>query len=218
MQLVAYPIKKLHEFVKKICEDRDESHGYDHANHVAICSLYIFMNIFGEINNNNVYILNTVMVVAYTHDIPDHKYDHAGKLAQKLMKFLEEIFVLENEEINFIMNIINKISYSKEKKYGSSEWYQQLGSIGCLVRDIVSDADKLCALGKKGLDRCIEYTKAMYREKYDKEIPYDQMVTEVKQHAEDKLSKLKDEYIRTVPGKIAANKLHEEFIECMNKL
>ena len=44
------------------------------------------------------------------------------------------------------------------------------------------------------------------------------MVKDVKQHAKDKLLRLKDEFIRTKPGKKMAEKLNNEMVEELKKL
>lgn len=61
-----------------------------------------------------------------------------------------------------IMECISAISYSAEKKRGQ-RWFAESktscgGAAWVLVRDVVSDADKLEALGESGLLRCWHYS------------------------------------------------------------
>ena len=49
------------------------------------------------------------------------------------------------------------ISFSKENKQGMRHYSDSLGPNWTLVRDVVSDADKLEAIGESGLVRCWEF-------------------------------------------------------------
>lgn len=98
------------------------------------------------------------------------------------------------------MDIIDRISYSKEVKMikaNNLDWKCVLGVKGLIVRNIVSDADKLEAIGKIGLDRCIEYTKTKYFEKHSEKIPKNVLKVMVNNYADEKLKTLKDHFIRT---------------------
>ena len=117
-----------------------------------------------------------ICLVAMLHDVDDHKYDLDGTLTAKVESFVRDTcdqfdngtlchpapgadspVVLSYQDI---MNAIHSVSYSKEKKQGmrwftpekqpdffsTREWVY--------VRDVVSDADKLLAIGLFGLERC----------------------------------------------------------------
>ena len=114
------------------------------------------------------------------------------------------------------MKIIDLISYSKEQKTIESgnriNFVLELGWVNTVVRNIVSDADKLEALGKIGLVRCIEYTKEKYFEKNKTTILNDELKELVLKHANEKLLRLKDEFITTETGKMMAGPLHDQLL------
>jgi HD superfamily phosphodiesterase len=205
--------KSLSTFVKKTCCDRDESHGHVHMQQVAINSLNILMEL-NDINNKN-RIIKMVITVAWLHDVSDHKYDPEHKLYLVINNFLKNYFNDDNTKL--IVNIIDRISYSNENRHIINnyklDWLEVLGEEGCLIRNIVSDADKLEALGNKGLKRCMMYTKEK-----NPEISHDDLVKEAKKHCDDKLLRLKDEFMRTSPGKNMATHLHDELVDVLKLL
>ena len=195
----------LENFVKKTCDKagRDPSHGYEHmkqvyANSMIICKM---MKI------KDPYILKMVTIVSWLHDVFDHKYDFDGKLKNRVNEFLESHY--KPKDIKLILDIIERISFSKENKVRINnqqlDWIEVLGEKGVLIRNIVSDADKLEAIGKEGINRCIMYTKEC-----NENISDDELINNVKKHADEKLLRLKDEFIRTEAGKQLAQPLHEE--------
>jgi hypothetical protein len=140
---------KLSNFTKEISKNRDISHNYEHFLSVTNTSILIFNKI--EIENNKKDILFNILIsVAWLHDIIDHKYTDSSENKVLLIKFLNEIF--SNDDTLLILNIIERISYSKENYYiinnKNNDWNEILGEDGLLIRNIVSDADKLDALGK----------------------------------------------------------------------
>lgn len=212
-------VAKLSEFVKKVCNGRDESHGYEHMKKVAENARQIYEHQSIDKSNRNSYIiLENVLIVAWLHDVADHKYDLDGTLETKIHNFLVKL-LKDQKRVELIQNIIHRISYSKENKIVQSgrkpeeEWKKVLGDEGLIIRNIVSDADKLEALGKIGMERCIMYTKER-----SPGISYEKLVENVKAHSKEKLLRLKDEFIRTKYGKKLAEPLHQEFIECLNEL
>jgi hypothetical protein len=98
------------------------------------------------------------------------------------------------------LHLIDNISFSKEKKNGKIKAFDYPYN---LYRDAISDADKLEALGIRGIDRCIAYT-----ESHGGKVPDD-----VIQHCNDKLFILADQYIRTNLGKEYAKILETEMRE-----
>jgi uncharacterized protein len=236
-------------FVKDICKDRDESHGFPHMKKVMETSFEILsasltkmeesgyfkreMNIFKTpVEGRNIdedvreksieAVALYVALVALLHDVADHKYDVDGTLNAQVEDFLINELELKKEGAEFVMNIIEHISYSKENKAIQSghpiNFKEVLGEMGEDIRDIVSDADKLEALGKIGLERCVEYTKHAHREKTGEEIPEELLKQKVIEHAHEKLLRLKDEFIRTEKGKELAEPLHQELLEELNKM
>ena len=201
-------INKLHEFVKQTCAGRDPSHGYDHMATVTRLTLEIMTN-EGLTCNPELFI-----VVALLHDVNDHKYDHDGRLEQKIRIFLKQYY--REERIDLVMSIIDRISYSKENRFRQKhsrpprqEWKKELGEVGLLIRDIVSDADKLEALGETGYFRCVEYTREKNPEASQEEINH-----LVEKHYDEKLSRLVDEFMVTDYAKKLGRERLEE-LKCL---
>lgn len=212
----------LPEFVAYTCKDRDPSHGYDHMKKVYENSMLIFNNEIDLFLEDTYYekedLERLVMIVSWLHDVADHKYDKDNRLRGSVKEYL---YKLIPDDADLIEKIIDRISYSKENecklKKVTLDWGPVLGARGWFVRDIVSDADKLEALGKVGLMRCVEYVKHKYLEDCGAQITDDVLVVKVRRHAEEKLLRLKDEFIRTAYGKRLATFLHDEFVEELDK-
>ena len=209
---------KLSDFVKKICDGRDKSHGHAHMKCVARNALKILVF---ELNNFNKEVIMKIMTIAWLHDVADHKYDKDGTLKIQVREFLKTIFDNEND-CDLVMKIIDLISYSNENNAILSgnkiDFCKELGLVNGFIRYVVSDADKLEALGRIGFDRCVEYTRHNYKEKYGIEISNEILKQMVTTHANEKLLRLKDEFIYTNTGKKMAEILHDELIESLNKM
>ena len=193
-------------------ENRDVSHGITHSLAVLKTSKLIAKTEY--INHPNYLdILRGITIVSILHDVADSKYDDENKtLKNKLNNFCK---IFENKEL--IIKTIDCISYSKEEKERREnkiiDYEKELGLIYSIVRHIVSDADKLEAIGFSGIIRCIEYSKHKY--------PFynnDEIMKEVNNHAQTKLLRIKDEFIRTKTGKKLAIPLHNEIVLLLDKI
>lgn len=191
------------EFVREVCDGRDPSHGYEHMLKVKKNAMHTYR--LENINDDEIKQLCTI--VAWCHDVADHKYDKDGKLADTVKEFLRINFYTNS---TLIWNCIERISFSKEK-HNKDDWKLLLGEKGMLVRNIVSDADKLEAVGKPGLTRCIEYASEQYMKDHGVSIPHSVLVSAVHEHSNDKLLRLKD-YMRTKTGLNMAIPLHDELV------
>lgn len=185
-------------FVRHACAGRDPSHGLEHM--VRVC--HNALKILDEENTMGTGrrpARADVMLVALLHDVADHKYDEDGTLEHHVLAFLK---TQRPDEVDNIMNAITAISFSKEKKKGKGWYTATLNEYWCAVRDIVSDADKLEAIGVIGIERCQEYGAALG----------DASIKHVLHHMLDKLLILKDEYIKTGTGKKMAEPLHNDMV------
>jgi HD superfamily phosphodiesterase len=207
----------LSNFVKETCADRDESHGHEHMYKVA-CNTLIMMPYF-ELSTMDKMICITC---AWLHDVCDHKYDPSDELTDKLKRFLDDIFT--NVELtDLIVNIIDRISYSKENKeyvkgvtYDNLDWHTVLvynGKSYVEIRNIVSDADKLEALGEIGAKRCIQYiVERNYHDVSIEDID-DEACDIIRnlfiEHCDEKLLRLKDDFVHTKAGKLYAKFGHK---------
>jgi len=212
MSATEYRWNILSTFVQLVCEGRDESHGHIHMKTVAETTRKIVEQDFDNYPNFDQLLMDAI-TVAWLHDVSDHKYDHDGLLDKQLDEFgYSNIANFEQ-----IKKVVKLISYSSENRAivaGTPLNYKELlGEHYATVRHIVSDADKLEAIGKIGIDRCIEYTKHS-----NPGIPEEDIVKEVKKHADEKLIRLKDEFIRTPTGMFLAEALHEEMLMILSEL
>ena len=197
----------LSEFVAETCKGRDESHGYAHMKAVAETSKVIIQQDWVYEDETGSLMLDAI-TAAWLHDIADHKYDHDGTLEQRLDAFGTANISNYNE----IKNVIKYVSFSTENKAimaGTplnfpailSAYYSQ-------IRDIVSDADKLEAIGIVGIQRCLEYTTHT-----NPTYTQAQVMSDVKKHADEKLLRLASQFIKTPTARTIAIIRHNEMDE-----
>jgi uncharacterized protein len=211
--------QNLSGHVSRICEGRDPSHGHDHMQKVAGNALTILAGeTIASEQRDRVY--RQVTIAAWLHDVADHKYDRDGSLQQQLQHVLEEV-CHDLEEARVVQLIIENVSYSKEERWrrqhpdATLDWEALLGdAVTALIRHIVSDADKLEAIGAPGVHRCAEYAAHAYQHQHPgQQIPRDLLCQHVLQHADEKLLRLKDHFIRTTTGRQLATPLHEAMVQ-----
>lgn len=202
-------INQYQYIAQKYYVGRDFSHNFDHvlkvANNVEIILKDCDYN-YDEykITSNDIKIL---IAAALFHDAYDHKYKGylsqeefeiqiKDKIRKDLKKFNTTI------EIKDIFSIIDNISFSKERRNRPSDI--PLKGRLLLLRNIVSDADKIEALGIEGAKRMIAYEKIKYCKK-------ETLIKNIRQHCDDKLYILiSEKYIRTNFGKKIAQELEKE--------
>lgn len=208
----------LKDYCSIATRDRDPSHGVEHMNKVCLNSIKIWENEGKQEELNNERILSLIITVAILHDIADHKYGKTIEQIEGIRNELHKYF--NNEDVNLIMSIIENISYSKEAKMRQSgiipNW-EELGIEGSLVRNIVSDADKIEAIGIIGVQRCLQYS---YEVAHSKNLPIDplSLYNRLIEHGHEKLFILKDQYIRTNFGRFLAEEKHNEMMNEIEKL
>jgi HD superfamily phosphodiesterase len=152
------------------------------------------------------------ITAAWLHDVADHKYDHDGTLEQRLDDF-GFANILNYEEIK---NVIKYVSFSTENKAiiaGTPLNFPEiLGAYYSQIRDIVSDADKLEAIGTIGIKRCIEYTTHT-----NPTYTQTQIINDVKKHAHEKLLRIASQFIRTPTARTIAQNRHNKIIEWLHQ-
>lgn len=202
----------LDDFVDTACADRDKSHGYEHMQAVAkICKTIVERDY--QDRRHYHHLLLDAITAAWLHDIADHKYDKDGTMEQQMDEFGKK-YIYNYAEIK---QVIQHVSYSSENKAiqaGTPLDYDRiLTPYYALVRHIVSDADKLEAIGKIGITRALTYTKhanPTYTEA--------QVIADVRKHAEEKLLRLATEFIRTPSARSIALQKHAEMIAELQRL
>jgi len=193
--------ERLSKFVFETCKHRDESHGHDHMKTVANISS-IIVSYLPNISDKQ---KSLIIICAWLHDVNDHKYGNENE--EVLNHFLELNF---SEYKTLILDIIKRVSFSFEKKHGREDWLDILGDDGLLVRNIVSDADKIDAIN---IDRCYLYEKMKSPLFNDKEI-----WIKVIQHYNEKLILLKDHYLFTNTAKTIAEPLHDKMVNTVGEI
>ena len=198
----------LSEFVAEICQGRDDSHGHAHMKAVAETTRFIIKQDF--IDESGWLTLDTI-TAAWLHDVADHKYDHDGTLEQRLDAF-GNANIGNYEEIK---QVIKYVSFSTENKAivagAPLNFPEILGAYYSQIRDIVSDADKLEAIGSIGIQRCIEYTTHT-----NPTYTQPQIISDVKKHAHEKLLRLAAQFIKTPTARTIANIRHKEMTEWLH--
>lgn len=195
----------LIELAEKLYSGRDPSRGIVHVTNVRTNALMIC----DKLNINDINILVKIEAAALFHDLWDHKYiipnsDSAEKIKNRLYIELRKIY-FSDHDITDIVIIINNVSLSREINMRQNKEFLNLKHLQ-LMRDIVSDADKLEMLGLYGIYRMIEFEF-----KKEPTINPDRLKKVVIKVYNKKISKLLNEnYIKTEPGRKIASPLMQE--------
>jgi uncharacterized protein len=178
--------EQLMQFVRDKTANFDASHDINHAIAVYRNAVLIAKEELPDYDDD------ILQYACLLHDVCDHKYANAlpsNELHEYITRNLCE------GKARVVIDVIDNISYSQEVKGLRKE-------LNTPYQDIVSDADKLEALGEVGLERCIVYT-----EEIGGSVPGD-----VVKHCHEKLLRLKDYYMRTNKGKAMAEPLHRVIV------
>lgn len=194
-----------------LTSDYDESHDINH--HVDVYrNAIIILKSFGGSDKLQMdsdkyhYLCDLLMYSSLLHDTIDHKYKN--RIEEKILCVNDFLKNTVQEKYADIKWIIDNISYSKEHKNGYPLHHDKIVQ---LARDIISDADKLEAIGDKGLERCYQFTIAC-----NPGISDENATKIVVEHCHEKLLKLKDNFIRTEKGKKMALPLHMILVDFVN--
>ncbi len=197
-------VKDTIDFVASVHMNDNSGHDFDHVMRVYGNACELLKNCKDADNF-------VVEMSALLHDVDDRKINPQGGMVEK---YIERANLSEKDSIN-IMNVINSISFSKS---GSKPEFDTI------EQKIVSDADKLDAIGAIGAIRTIAYGLASGRELFNKEIFPDENLTKEEyknpnrktnntiNHFFDKLLKLKGA-MQTEAGRQEAQKRHD-FMVC----
>lgn len=211
------------QFLRDTLKDRGESHGIEHA--IAVhrnCR-----QIWFELNEQKRYnkeistttsLLNQlnaeddrftpwffISVSALLHDVCDHKYEDGSE--RLLRNFIEKICARNYSAVQVIFDIIDNVSFSKENK---GLMNTKLPSDVVYLRNVVSDADKLEAIGEVGIERCFAYRKELDTKHNCTD---EDILRDVLQHCDEKLLRLVPEYFRTVGGREMGKHPHEFMVK-----
>ena len=195
----------LIELAEKLYSGRDPSHGIVHVTNVRTNALMIC----DKLNINDINILVKIEAAALFHDLWDHKYIIPNSVRAEKMKNLLYIELrkryFSDHDITDIVIIINNVSLSREINMRQNKEFLNLKHLQ-LMRDIVSDADKLEMLGLYGIYRMIEFEF-----KKEPNINPDRLKKVIIKVYNKKISKLLNEnYIKTEPCRKIATPLMKE--------
>ena len=196
---------KYMTILKKYYEGRDSSHGWEHVKKVCMNAL----ELCAEIGNFSQKDIKIIIIAALGHDIWDHKYvkeEDEEAIKEKFREDLSELGFLAMDR-DLIVRIIDSISFSTEYRLRQEKIEFDLEKHEERLRHIVSDADKLEALGKICVERMIEYEIISS----STEVPIEQHMRHIQRHCQEKLYLLIDEgYIRTRKAAMKARPLMRE--------
>lgn len=199
-------LDQVHQLVQKRTADWDPSHDYQHA-----CRVLHWVDKLIE-NESDVKLSEedclVVRISALVHDLVDPKYNNPDVAKVQLQDDL--IYCgLPKSLACAVLAIIEQISYSKEAK---GELDMKLWTPHRIhLRNLVSDADKLDAIGLSGIYRCQEFIRHKLK------VLDTQRIDELcRDHCYEKLLKLTPNYIRTVQGQMLAQPLHQEIVQWLH--
>ena len=140
---------------------RDGSHAIEHFRRVKDFVTQIVEGTKSQLNgidSENFDSRKILVASALLHDVFDHKFtstDEAEKGMAQMCSFLRDDQKFSPSEVDAVIVICKNVSYSKEKK----GLLEDMKNPVLLLRDIVSDGDKLDAIGFSGIERCRMYSK-----------------------------------------------------------
>jgi len=185
-------IKNTLEYVKKKLEKDTSGHDYYHSYRVWKIAKRI-----SKVEGGDTFIIE---LAALLHDVCDHKFTSDKESCMNELKAFLETQGLKREEINKIVDIISKISFSVNKT----------GDDLSIEARIVQDADRLDAMGAIGIARCFATGALLGRKIYDPEDKNNSI-----NHFYEKLLLLKD-LMNTPTARRIAEQRHrfmEQFLE-----
>jgi hypothetical protein len=175
-------------------------------------------------------LLFMTTIISWLHDVADHKYvekdltlkvrleSHMGKVIDQ-HRFL--FWYLQSKKYvgkpKWMFSVIKRVSWSRQNNHqidhGKQDWQEKIGTFGILVLEIVQDADRWEAIGKKGIERCRDYTIEK-----TPSFTNEQVEKKVVEHFEEKLAKIYPQFLNTGTGKRVGKILHEEMVVMMEDM
>ena len=147
-------VARYAEWVASVTRHRDASHGIEHFERVRVSAVELADETLPLSSDARL----TLELAALSHDVLDHKYvaGDVATLRASMEDALKRLAGLDKDQVRAVCLVADNISLSKELR-GEVD----LGGLrrcGCLeIRNLVSDADKLDALGLHGLKRLAQY-------------------------------------------------------------
>jgi len=183
-------VQKLHDFVSKY-GDHDSTHGVVHVTWVTFNSAILVRD--RELVQER-YL--KMLCAAMLHDVLDAKYilkvgGSVDAVTASMKTLLMELLSSE-EGVTEVLDIAENTSFSKEKK----GLLKELPPLVQELRNVVSDGDKLEAIGFDGIARSY-----MFQEVFKPGDSHANWLKDTVEHCYEKLLLLREHYIRTPEGK-----------------
>jgi hypothetical protein len=216
--------QQCRQMVKRVCGKRtDDTHSVAHMERVVGTTMDILKHDFAGRSGD---FWAVTIVGAWTHDVRERKYPDEHN-EEELLKFLKNLNMskdLKMDYTTYILKITDHVSFSKENAAilsGSPLNFKQILCDENFIdaddcRHIISDADKIDAIGEEGLSRVIGTAKHLYVRKHGQEPDRETLKKLVNDHAEEKLLKLRT-FMRTSHGKKLAEEAHNVFVKALKK-
>jgi HD superfamily phosphodiesterase len=147
-------VRRYSAWLASTMAGRDASHGMEHFERVRVAALELAAKTRPLAEQDRLIL----ELAALSHDVLDHKYDGGNHLSLRtsMEDALGSLAGLSAEQVRVVCLIADNVSLSKEISGGME--HAKLLESGCAeIRDLVSDADKLDALGLGGLKRLAQY-------------------------------------------------------------
>jgi len=159
---ISKTIRRFSQWLRREMKEqgRDQSHGMEHFERVREGALCLAAAEAKELSPQESLLLQ---LAALCHDVLDHKYFYGENSQQDMLRVendmkrsLRDLAGLSPSQVMDVCLISDNISLSKEIE-GRMEKEKLKGRNLCELRDLVSDADKLDALGICGLKRLAQH-------------------------------------------------------------
>ena len=219
------------DFCQRMCaqSQRGSSHNADHMARVWDIANELLEDNLANPTASTVKLSSAgaflLRLLCLTHDLCDHKYDHDSKIRSAYDAWLGKLGYSPSDVLQ-IHRVLVYAGYSAEGKQrnGAScvDWVGILASpIGHVsaaevryVRQLLSEADKLDALGLGGIERCQQYIVEVEPSLEDNR---DELHRLVVQHYHDKLGRL-PEFFETERGVQQAQQSRDEMATALGIL
>lgn len=191
----------MEDIIQKTYKFANDYHSRDNTGHDFNHIKRVYANVLKLLKNEPSANEFIVKMAALLHDVDDHKLNTDGKNALRFLQTLN----LDSDKIEEILKTANSISFSKS---GANPNFETL------EMKILSDADKLDAMGAIGICRTIIYGTAKNRTLFDESVfPHNNNTDDhAINHFFDKLLKLKGA-MQTDAGKTQAQSRHEFMLD-----
>jgi len=197
-------IKEIEKLVKNYFVEESTGHDWWHSHRVRQTGLYI-----AKKENADLFIIE---VSALLHDVGDYKFhDGDEEIGGKIIeKWLLEID-LDRKQIDRILDIVTNLSYMKSLKSKEKTENHDL----TIEAKILSDADRLDAMGAVGIARTFAFGGFFKQEIHNPEISPNETMTRAEyknkkstsiNHFYDKLLKLKETMLTGTGNEIAQSR------------